>query len=181
MASPNLFTYLILLASTPCLTLILQAAALRILRLIQIETSPQLVAIFSVLAGYPVIGIIAWWSFLRHLKLGLELGIACLYGVTVYGGLAYAYFHLFNMSETARRFRILYELKSRGRMTRRELDTRYSPTRMLSIRLERLVAMGQLRKEGDRYFLHGKLLYSTAKILVIWGRLLRLSMEGRPS
>lgn len=165
--------YLIILLASPILVLILHILLLRLLK----APSPQLIAVFAVLLGYPSMAAIVWWASLRHISMGLELLAACLYGVLVYGSLSYAYFHLFNMGETARRFRILYELKARGKMTSAEIDARYSPQSMLTVRLERLLASGQLEQREGRYFLRSRFLYRISQLLTGWGRLLRLPVE----
>lgn len=58
---------------------------------------------------------------------------------------AHLYFHIFNMSETARRIRVLIQLD------RNEAPAHYRPQRMLSQRLERLLALGWVEKNGDKF------------------------------
>lgn len=171
------FTYLGILLCTPLLTLLLNATGNRSFLGRSQRLSPQVIALFSLVVGFPIMGFIAWAVCLRHLPAITDQTVASLYGTLVYGALAYAYFHLYNLSETARRFRILYELSLRGKMTRNEISTLYRPTDMLATRLERLVAMRQLKRRADRYALQGKFLYGVSKILRVWASLLGFRWE----
>ena len=65
-------------------------------------------------------------------------------------GLFLVYFHVFNMSETARRIRLLLELKQHRRLGL-ERPLNYAPAEGVRIRLGRLVALKQIKKEGDFY------------------------------
>ena len=180
MNSAVLFRYLVLLSGSPLVVLILQTFLPRINQRVPSPLHPQLVGGIAVLLGYPVTGILAWWSFLRHQAPGLEQGVACLYGVLVYSSLAFSYIQLFNISETARRFHILYELKMNGKMSRDDLYQQYSPTEMLTTRLERLVSTRQLQRVEDRYVLDNKLLYFMAKLILGWTKLLQLPVKTGP-
>lgn len=72
----------------------------------------------------------------------LELVFVFIYVLIVYHCVLYAYFHLFNMSETARRIRILLQLRELGSLTKQELRDIYSPQNMVETRLNRLQKMG---------------------------------------
>jgi hypothetical protein len=86
-------------------------------------------------------------------------------------GLSHVYFHVFNMSETARRIRILTELKQ-DRKLGDEGESGYSATNMFRVRLERLVSLHQIRKEGDRYFALPTLLAWVATLFKAYERML---------
>ncbi|MCK8235422.1 hypothetical protein, partial [Erwinia amylovora] len=68
----------------------------------------------------------------------------CVYVFIVSGAIAYSYFHLFNMSLTARRIHLLI------RQLGQEVNPgeRYDAARVISLRLARLEQMGILREEG---------------------------------
>jgi hypothetical protein len=88
-----------------------------------------------------------------------------LYSFMVYNALGYAYFHFFNMSETARRIKILIHIASQGQVTLSELEKKYTPTHMVSNRLARLVQMGQIKKNVDIYLLKSAQLLLIAKCI----------------
>ncbi len=85
-----------------------------------------------------------------------------LYSFMIYNALGYAYFHFFNMSETARRIRILIHIASQGQVTLSELEKKYTPAHMVSNRLARLVQMGQIKKNADDIYL-----LKSARLLLI--------------
>ena len=95
---------------------------------------------------------------------GLETIWMELFSLLVFNGPAYAYFHFFNMSETARRIRIILEIRQDGPVAVQDLLKRYSPRDMLSVRLQRLEQGGQIRQDAEgRYRLRGKFLLNVAK------------------
>ena len=165
--------YLLLLLCSPLIAFAIHLIVARVLRLLKFNLSPLLVAAFAVLVGYVVMAALSWPIFLRHQSGESEKFWAALYGLLVYGGLAFSYFQLFGMSETARRIHILYDLKSHGPMPRGEIHSRYRLSDMLSVRLGRLMEWKQLRIVGGRYVLNGRFfLYGVAKIAECWARVL---------
>lgn len=72
----------------------------------------------------------------------LEFVLLFVYALIVYNCMLYAYFHFFNMSETARRIRILLHLRESGNLTKQQLIAFYSPENMVEARLRRLQKMG---------------------------------------
>ncbi len=100
------------------------------------------------------------------------------YAALVYGCLAHAYLHLFLMGETARRLHVLHELKRHGPMTRGQIEDLYGAKDMLDARLDRLVAMQQFRREGDRYFLQKMILCRISLALMLWGKILGFRCES---
>ncbi len=100
----------------------------------------------------------------------LDFSMLLFYAFLTFNALAYAYFHFFNMSETARRIRMVLELKERGVMAHQELSGLYSSRGMIESRLERLTQMGQIMKNDDgQYVLRGRLVLNIAK-LIRWYR-----------
>ncbi len=88
-----------------------------------------------------------------------------IYLFLIYSLFGYVYFHLFNMSETARRVRILAEINKTGIFKKEDLIERYLPSDMISNRLERLVALGELKLLGDRYLIGRGIFILPAKIV----------------
>ncbi len=130
-------------------------------------------AIVSVIAGAAVLLILfivleparapgSGWPW----KIIYLLGIYFLFG--------YVYFHIFNMSETARRIRILAHGHREGRMVKEELTQNYTRREMVEIRVARLLALGELRKRDSRYIGGKGLLIPPARAVFAFRRLLRL-------
>jgi len=90
---------------------------------------------FPLLLGVWIIGAIEGISV-------LEFVFLIIYALIVYHSVLYAYFHLFNMSETARRIRMLLQLREFGSLTKQQLCDLYSPQNMVEARLNRLEKMG---------------------------------------
>jgi hypothetical protein len=135
---------------------------------------PQVVAIGAGLMGaLPTGFLVATLAGLPPSALP-RLPVVAAYVVLVYGCVAYAYFHLFNMSETARRIRILRELHAAGSLTAAEISALYTGTAVLDARFDRLVATGQLETRGGRFVRAGRLLYLAAGLVRAWRLVLGL-------
>jgi hypothetical protein len=135
---------------------------------------PQVVAIGAGLMGaLPTVFLVATLAGLPPSAL-LRLPVVAAYVVLVYGCVAYAYFHLFNMSETARRIRILRELHAAGSLTAAEISALYTGTAVLDARFDRLVAPGPLETRGGRFVRAGRLLYLAAGLVRAWRLVLGL-------
>jgi len=65
--------------------------------------------------------------------------------------LGYGFFHFVNMGETARRIRLLLELRENGPLPEAELLRRYPASEILDARLGRLLRNGQVRLSEGRY------------------------------
>jgi hypothetical protein len=122
------------------------------------RTPPQRVAILACASGAAALG------FATSAK-GAP---AHLYEASVYTCIAYAYFHLFNMSETARRVRILLEVDAQGDIDETALHETYSDAEVVDKRLKRMVDMGSLELRADRYFVRGHTLHFAARVLDAW-------------
>ncbi len=159
------------LAAAPLLLPFVHGALARLLRAARLRAAPQAVTVGVVLAGAPVALLACWrlaWVDLPRAWLGWSLA----YGASTYLGFGYAYFHLYNLTETGRRIRILDEFRTKGPMTLEELERRYAPEGMLRARLGRLVELGQARLEDGRYRLNGRVLLGAARVLAAFRRLL---------
>lgn len=167
--------HLLILAGTPVWIMALQAV---LTRLGLLRGSGQAAAMISCgVAAIPT-GALLWAACLRSLD-GSGLLVAAVYSALLYSLLAYSYFHVFNMSETARRIRMLIELREHGEMTLGELNSIYNSKVMLDKRLERLVSLGQARIEGETIFLSSRKLFFAASLMSLWGRALGLpSIKG---
>jgi len=145
------------------------------------------------LLGNCLLHIFFFRSFLRgrmflSLVSGFLAGVSCIiffsiaanvgFQVTVenlltYILLSYCYFHFVNLGETARRVRLLRELKVSGcGLTLEEIRSRYNADEILSRRLDRLIKNGQVVLKEERYFIAKPIMLSIAKTIVFLKRLL---------
>ena len=167
--------FILFLGLTPLWMLALHAVGGRVLRLIVPEIQPQMTVLICAAIGYLPVGAVSWRLYLGGLSdRPLELALGAVYAFIVYNALAYAYFHLFNMSETARRIKILALLYRRGAFDPHGLGSGYGAEEMLEARIERLVATGQIRLSGGRYIQGGKCLYLAAMVVAAWAWVLGL-------
>lgn len=170
--TPLLRFQLLLLGSAVGLA-VLHVAVSRVVIFLKIKLSSQIVAFLSFFAGYPVVGLLVWRVYLMDLE-GPELWPAIVYAVLVYSGFGYSYFHFFNMSETARRIRILTDLFPARSLAIEEVRNRFAPASQIHTRLERLLALGQIKKEGDRYRLRSRIFWSAALMVTKFKTFLKL-------
>ena len=156
---------------SPLVVFLLHALCARIFWKVRPGLSPLSVAALAVLCGYFATGFLAWQYHLRFMNFNETLW-PMVYALTVYTCLSFCYFILFTMSETARRIHILRKLQERGPIPLNKLAAEYNATDMLSVRLERLVALKQLKHIQGRYFLNTRLLWWAGKVVSAWARLL---------
>lgn len=164
--------YLFGLAGTPLVTFLFHLVISRLFVSFTHKFSPLWVAISAIAASCAFMTGLMWNHHLRFLVNSREFFWACLYGALVFSGLAFSYFQIFAMTETSRRTRILRELLSRGFMSLKEIQQAYGPSGMLSVRLARMVELGQLKRTGVRYQIKGRLLLWIGKIMSFWARVL---------
>ncbi|MBI4402635.1 MAG: hypothetical protein HY537_00650 [Deltaproteobacteria bacterium] len=81
-------------------------------------------------------------------------------------GLAYCYFHVFNMSQTARRIRILvswYEAEKEGNQRQFGIPE-INPQAIVTDRLQLLETMGSLEQRNGRYFARWGIMLAAAHV-----------------
>jgi hypothetical protein len=164
--------YLILLTCTPLLIFILHIAATRVFMRFKFDIPNQVIVIICSFVGHIPIAAALWMVYLRYLTTPVELVWTVIYGFILYNILAYCYFHIFNMSDTARRVRILYEIYNSKQLKESDIASLYSANNMLDSRLERFLSMKQIKFSDGRYLLNRKFFYYVAKIVAWWGCIL---------
>ena len=172
MGSQSFLYCLIFLTASPFITLTIHIFLSRVSGYLKLGWSAQSVAGISVLSGYLVLGIALWRLTTLNSAAWSENFLLYFYSFLVYGSLSYAYFHIFNLSETARRSKILYELRNNGPLTRKELELRYPPLSQIPIRLHRLLDIGELSLVNGYYKLKRPLLWLVAYLLRVWGKVI---------
>ena len=87
----------------------------------------------------------------------IDLMSMLLFGTLIFNLMSYVYFHIFNMSETARRIKILLHLYKNGSSHIDELRYDYNPKDMVNSRLERLIEMDEIKLDDyGRYHISGQ-------------------------
>lgn len=137
-------------------------------------SSRQVTALKAMLLGFiptAFLLCVAVFDASRSVNSGLWAAAYCF---IVYVCLAYTYFHFFNMSETARRIKILYEIYRSGRIAPSELETMYKTAGIVGTRLKRLLAMKQLKFADGYYSPDGRLLLGVATVISMWRKVIGL-------
>lgn len=164
MARGSLAALLAILAACPLGILLTHVVLARLFP----RMAPQMVAVGAGLAGALPTALLAGTLAVPGLLALVRMPVAVTYAAVVYACIAYSYFHLFNMSETARRIRILRELHAAGSLTAQEISRLYSGASVLEARFDRLLATGQLELRADRFVGAGRLLYTAACLVRAW-------------
>jgi len=112
-----------------------------------------------------IFGLVVLGAFVRRPS---WLGV---YYFLAYSLAAYIYFHIFNMSRTARRVQILIKIGRQG-MAKEELTKSIDGEDMVLSRLHRLTAWNQLEASDGRYIIKGRMLLFPAKIVFALRRIL---------
>ncbi|MGE4132099.1 MAG: hypothetical protein AB7F86_10715 [Bdellovibrionales bacterium] len=148
-------TYCLVLV--PLVVIFWQALLNRILK----GQSAQKLTMASMVLGYPLYFAMVEVPFFEH-----ESTVA-LYAFLflLYSFGAYTYFHVFNMSETSRRIRMIVRIGRTPGCTLDSLKDLYHAEEMINVRLDRLVALGQIEKRDGRFYPRGKLFSRTAAVL----------------
>lgn len=162
----NLLLFIILLS--PIIVFLIHALIIRFVK----DERPQLTAIISALIGNIPILIICLTHISNNQIIAIEKITIVIYTLITYNSLAYVYFHVFNMSETARRVRILIELRKAGRIGRQDIFKQYSSDDIVDVRLDRLLSLKQLRVDGGIYRVDRRFLLFAAKAYSMWVSLL---------
>jgi len=171
-----LLNFLILLAATPILLAVMLAVVTRIFTISRRGLSSQVVVIICAMLGNVPMGAAAWFFYFGRVSSAEEFVTGIIYFLLTYNALAYSFFHIFNMSDTARRIKILNEINAAGgKLKISGLSASYSSGEMLTNRIKRLLDSRQIVRQGDRYVLNSPLLYYAAKAVNLWGRVLGLA------
>jgi len=166
-------TILIICALNCLLFFIAHILAVRICSFLKIAVSQQLLLfILMIFWNVPlVIGTIITINNMPQTQVAPSL----LYVVLVYNSIAYSYFHVFNMSDTARRIRLLIAVQLKEIIRDKDIAETYATTDMVNQRIERLVNMRQLatNKEG-RYIINNRFLLRVSFCIDLWKKMLCL-------
>jgi di/tricarboxylate transporter len=140
------------------------------------QKSPQ-VFLFKLSLIWFLILLVFLGKALQDSNFGTVLS-AFFYCMIVYLCLVYTYFHFFNMSETARRIRILIHLL-RQNLSSEQLNKLYGPKQMIQVRLSRLCEMGWLKLTPDGLVINNKLALKVAQLFNLLHSLFSRSTDQR--
>ena len=98
----------------------------------------------------------------------LTAGSAAVYVAATYGALSILYLDIVNIAETSLHMHLLLEIAWDDGLSLDELIGKYSPAHMIDQRLERLTALGQVRREGDRYYIGDRAVLRLARTMDVW-------------
>ncbi len=151
--------------------MLLHMAAVRVIKMFNANISNQKSLILTeLLFNFPLLVII----YLIN-----KTPDSLIYGFIVYNSLGYSYFHFFNMSETARRVRILIEVRLRKSVSFEDITENYNCDLMISNRLKRLVGLGQIKLHNNKYFVCGRLLLAGAVLMYSARKILGFEENGK--
>lgn len=85
----------------------------------------------------------------------------------IYAMLSYGYFHFVNLSESARRIRLLREIEEAGSgLTEAQILGRYNADEILNRRMKRLLSTGQIKERDGRLFIANPVMLISARIVL---------------
>lgn len=179
--SAQLNLVLVLLAS-PFVMFVLNIALHQTLRHLRMPFVAQKTVMFCALAGNAPVLAAAWWFSLRHVADPVELVCGWLFALCVHNAFGCFYFQCFNLSETSLHIHALSEVHlgievDEGRNAAEELAT--GTAEAVAVRLNRLVELGQARREGDRYLATGGIFLYVSKLFDFWRWLIGCSVGAR--
>ncbi len=155
----------ILMALSPSIILVQHMIFSRMNR----GTAPQVVAIRMLAFSFLPMAALCWFGVLHCAQItDSEKLIGAVYAAITYTCIAYSYFHVFNMTETARRIRILSEIDRAGGLSRDQIIAKYGTSDILQVRLDRLVQLNELELKEGRYVLKGKVLHLASSVVMVW-------------
>ena len=155
------YSLFILLISTPLVLFIAHAAIIRIAARVHAPVSNQKVALYTiVLMNIPII-----CSSIRIIGFFNATKADYAYVLCAYNLIGYCYFHLFNMSETARRIKILSAVKKGAIASLKDVQGHYDYHTTLMLRLERLEALSQIALSNGKYNVTGGTLLVAANCI----------------
>jgi hypothetical protein len=129
-------------------------------RLVKIASNQKLVMLCILLFNVPLLAILSW------LLWGQLDAATVIYALLVYNAFGYCYFHFFNLSETARRVKIVIGVRNGNVRNLQDLQEHYDYHNTIAVRLQRLVALGEIRGSADGvYRLRRYVLYAISLVI----------------
>jgi len=174
---PEYITLAALLVIAPLGICFAHAVLTRLMGLFgQGRIAPQLVVLGTVLIGNVPMVWAAWKLVLERVCTGpAEIVAGILYVMLTYNAFGFCYFHVLNASETSLHVHIMMELL-KGNMPSDSLSKKYSAKDMITTRIERMIALGQLTEHDGHFVLHRGTLIIVGRVINFWRRILDLPL-----
>lgn len=170
---PNALAFLMIaLLLAPVLMLLLHVAIHRTCRQAGRPLTAHASAVLAIAAGQLPIAGVVWRTGSAWAGEPVGWCWALLYELVVYAALAILYLDVVNIAETSLHVHIVLEVAWADRLPVDVLAARYGGTHMVDARLDRLVGLGQVRVDRDRYYLRNRKMLFVARALDVWRRLL---------
>jgi hypothetical protein len=168
-----------ILISAPVGLFLLHALVSRIVRYCGYRSAaPQIVAACTAGLGNVPVVYLAWEMALKNVAANpLEVICGLAYVLLTYNACCFGYLCFLNLSETSLHVNILMRLLVGGGMPPEELARIYGVEEMIGARIDRMVAMGQLTQQEDRYFLGNRTLVLVGRVLNTCRRILGLPLS----
>lgn len=139
----------------------------RLLAFFKIKYSRMLtIFIFHAIANIPVI---LFFNFCFSTFSKESFTVSMIFALTVFNCMAFFYVQFFNMSETARRIKLIIAIKN-GKITNiNEIESDYEPSVMLGKRLTRLIGLRQIKLGANgKFILINSFFLNVSKIFELW-------------
>lgn len=162
-------TLLLALIVSPAAMFILHIVWHRILSIGGRHVTGHQSAIQAIAIVFVIVAALAWRLVLQP-RLGqpLEFVAAAAYVGIAFVPMALIYVNIVNIAETSLHMHTLIELAVSGGLSPEVLHARYDAAHMMAARLDRLTSLGQIRHDGERYHLDGRLVLRFANAIVCW-------------
>ena len=162
------------LALAPVVILLLHMVIHRGCRLIGRPLMPHASAVLAIAGGQAAVAVVLLRTRRGWAGEPFGWGGALVYELVVYAALAILYLDVVNIAETSLHVHIVLEIAWAGRVPVDALAARYGGSHMVDARLDRLMGLGQIGVDGERYVLRNRKLLVVARVLDAWRRLLGL-------
>ncbi len=139
---------------SPLATFLGHVSAYRGMRAAGRQPTAHTSAIAGIAVGFVlVIAVVAAWTWTDLTASAMNAAATVLYVIGAYGALSVLYLDIVNIAETSLHMHLLLEVAWNDRLSLERLIDKYSPSHMVGERLDRLTALGQVRREGERFHL----------------------------
>ncbi|MDP1571567.1 MAG: hypothetical protein Q8L86_16355 [Vicinamibacterales bacterium] len=174
---PALGLLLVLLVCSPLVIFVLHGAAHRVLDRAGRSPSAHRSALVAIALGFVALLAAVWALDLVATTSWGEAAATLAYVAAVYGVIAVLYLDVVNIAETSLHMHLLLQVAWSGPLDIEGLLERYSASRMIASRLERLASIGQLRVEAGHAHLADRSTLRFNALLDVWRRVLGLPTE----
>ena len=163
----NFIRFILIILFSPVFLFLFHLVSVRIIIKTGKKISMQKLVFFCILF-FNIPLFITFFIFLGKETAGLDY----FYIFLVYNAIGYFYFHCFNMSETARRIKLLLGIKKGCIKKSDDIANYYKYKDTLEIRLKRLEELGQIERKNRGYATRGKLFVAVAYLVVFFRKIL---------